>query len=234
MRPSLLSALLTGSLLLGSIGSLYAAEQTYNQVALRAEVQRAVNHDLLRVRLYAEDQDDDAAELANRITTRLNAALAVARGHEGVRVSSGSRNSHPVYDDKGQSITAWRERGEIILESNDFATLSNLTGELLGQLSLNDMQFSLSAASRRTTEDELIREAIEAFKARADIASQSLGGNGYKIVSLNLNSQFMPPPMLRQRMSTMSADMEMATPSVEGGQADVSVSADGIIEVLMP
>jgi predicted secreted protein len=30
------------------------------------------------------------------------------------------------------------------------------------------------------------------------------------------------------------ADAEMATPSLEGGQSDVTVSADGVIEVTMP
>ena len=32
----------------------------------------------------------------------------------------------------------------------------------------------------------------------------------------------------------MMADAESASPSVEGGQADVTVSADGIIEVNLP
>lgn len=214
--------------------SLFAEEARYNQVSLRAEVQKAVSHDTLQVRLYAEDQDKDAGKLAGRITARLNKALETARQTEGVSVSSGNRSSQPVYDEKREKIVAWRERGDILLESTDFASLSTLTGQLLGELNLDDMQFSLSPDNRRSTEDELIREAIEAFKARADIATRSLGGSDYKIVNLNLNSQFMQPPIYRGAKVAMMADAESASPSVEGGQADVTVSADGIIEVNLP
>ena len=41
------------------------------------------------------------------------------------------------------------------------------------------------------------------------------------------------PYMQSGRMMAMAADMEMATPAVEGGEADVQVSADGVIEVQM-
>lgn len=215
-------------------GSAIAEQPRYNQIALRAEVQQAVSHDILQVRLYAEDQHKDAAVLAKRITEQLNSGLETARENSDIKVSSGNRSSHPVYDEKRERIVAWRERGEIILESSDFAALSTLTGRLLNDLKLGSMQFSLSPVGRQQTEDQLIAEAITAFKARADIATSSLGGTGYKIVHLNLNSQFMPPPMFRGAKVAMMAESDSIAPSVEGGQADVTVSADGVIEVDMP
>lgn len=213
-----------------------ADEPRYNQVSLRAEVERSVSHDTMRVTLYAEDQHQDPATVAERITRQLNDGLKTARGTTGVTVSSGNRSSYPVYSEDGKSIVAWRERGEIILEGSDFAALSKLTGQLLGSLSLANMDFSLSSASQRSTEDELIKEAVDAFRSRADVATRALGGNGYKIVNLNLNTQFAPPPVFFRGAAKMSmaADREMSTPSVEGGQADVTVSADGLIEVTLP
>lgn len=234
MRLATLAPLCIGLSLAFSAHNVLAEDARYNQIALRAEVQKAVSHDTLQVRLYAEEQNQDAGKLAARITERLNKALDSARQTEGVSVSSGNRSSQPVYDEKRENIIAWRERGEILLESTDFASLSTLTGNLMGELNLGDMQFSLSPESRRSTEDELIREAIEAFKARADIATRSLGGTDYKIVNLNLNSQFMQPPIYRGAKMAMMADAESASPSVEGGQADVSVSADGVIEINLP
>ncbi|WP_022961764.1 SIMPL domain-containing protein [Halopseudomonas pelagia] len=234
MRLSAIAPICVGLALASAANGLMAEEVRYNQVSLRAEVQQAVSHDTLQVRLYAEDQDKDAGKLAGRITDRLNKALETARQTTGVSVSSGNRSSQPVYDEKREKIVAWRERGDILLESTDFASLSTLTGKLMGELNLGDMQFSLSPENRRSTEDELIREAIEAFKARADIATRSLGGTDYKIVNLNLNSQFMQPPMYRGAKMAMMADAESASPSVEGGQADVTVSADGVIEVNLP
>ncbi len=207
----------------------------YNQISLRAEVQQSVNNDTLTVTLFTEEQDTDPAKLAKRVTATLNQGLQTARSNQQIRVSSGNRSSQPVYDEKREKIIAWRERGEIRLESTDFAQVSALTGDLLGKLSLGSMDFSLSSASRATTEDELIQQAIQAFKKRAKIATQTLGGSDYKIVQLNLNTQYMQPrPYLRSgKMMAMAADSAGA-PVVEGGEADVSVNADGIIEVVMP
>ena len=217
-------------------GQATADEPRYNQVSLRAEVERSVSHDTMRVTLYAEDQHEDPATVAERITRTLNEGMKTARATRGISVSSGNRSSYPVHDEQGKSIIAWRERGEIVLESSDFAALSELTGELLGSLSLASMDFSLSSASRRSTEDALIREAVDAFRSRADLATRALGGTSYKIVNLHLNTQFAPPPVFFRGAAKMSmaADREMSTPTVEGGQADVTVSAEGTIEVAQP
>lgn len=233
MRSFLMLPLLAG---LTFAGHALADPLNYNQVSLRAEVQQSVNNDTLTVTLFVEDQDSDPAKLANRITTRLNQGLEAARKNSSIRVSSGNRYSQPVYDEKRKNVIAWRERGEISLSGSDFAAISGTMAQLLGNLSLGGMQFSLSPATRSTTEDELIKRAIEAFRQRADIATQGLGGNTYRIVHLNINTQFMTPRPYMQsgRMMAMAADAEMAAPAVEGGEADVQVSADGTIEVQMP
>lgn len=217
-----------------SAGQAAAAEQQYNQVSLRAQVQQAVSHDTLTVRMFVEEQGKDAGELARRITQRLNDSLQTARQVKDIEVSSGPRSSEPVYDEKRENIIGWRERGEIVLESTDFAALSTLTGELMDELSLADMSFSLSPAARQKTEDELMREAIAAFQSRAEIATKSLGGKDYRVVNLSLDTQFMQPMAYRGAKLASMADSESASPSVEGGQADVTLNATGTIEVTMP
>lgn len=232
MRSFLLLPLVAS---LAFAGQALAEPLNYNQVSLRAEVQRSVNNDTLTVVLFTEAQDRDPAELANRITETLNKGLDIARRNSAVKVSSGSRYSQPVYNENRENIVAWRERGEIRLEGTDFAQVSAVTGDLLGTLNLASMEFSLSPSSRSAEEDKLIKEAIDAFKQRADIATESLGGSGYKIVQLNLNTQFMSPrPYMQVSKMARAADAEMAAPAVEGGEADVSVNADGVIEIQMP
>jgi len=100
---------------------LLADEARYNQIALRAEVNQEVAHDLMHVTLYTESQNADPAKLAAEITSTLNKTLEQVRQVKGVSVKLGSRHSYPVYDDKGQKITAWRERAEVRMESADFA-----------------------------------------------------------------------------------------------------------------
>ena len=151
----------------------------------------------MQVTLYSEAQDSDPAKLAAGITETLNQAIARARQSKGVQVSLGSRHSYPVYSDNGQRITAWRERAELRLESAKFAELSELTAELLQQLKMGGMSFSIADNTRQGSEDALIKSAVEAFKARAQLTSEALGGSGYKLVSLSFTSGFQPPMPVR-------------------------------------
>ncbi len=209
-----------------------ADEQHYNQISLRAEATSEVAQDRMHVTLYSEAQHEDPAQLAAETTRTMNNALERARQAKGVVVSQGSRSSYPVYEEKGQQITAWRERAELRLESGDFATLSKLTGELMQDLKMGSMQFSVSDAIRKQNEDALLKDAVAAFRARAQLATEALGGSDYRIVSLNLSSGGGYQPEMRNfAMKSMDA---APTPDIEAGTRQISINADGVIEVQMP
>ncbi|AZZ46621.1 MAG: SIMPL domain-containing protein [Pseudomonadales bacterium] len=210
-----------------------ADEQHYNQISLRAEASSEVAQDRMHVTLFTESQHEDPAQLAAQTTRTMNKALQRARQAKEVEVSQGSRSSYPVYEEKGQQITAWRERAELRLESGDFAALSKLTGELMQDLKMGSMYFSVSDSIRQQNEDALLKDAVTAFRARAQLATEALGGNDYKIVSLNLTSagNFQPEMMRSVSMKSMDA---MPTPDVEAGTRQISINADGVIEVQMP
>ncbi|MEN8641940.1 SIMPL domain-containing protein [Pseudomonas sichuanensis] len=222
---------------LPAVAAVAADEPRYNQVSLRAEVSKEVARDLMVVTLYSEAQNSDPGKLAKQITETMNKAVQQARDVKDVKISQGSRNSYPIYDTKGQKITGWRERAELRLESADFPTLSKLTGELLQDLKMGGMDFSIAPATRKTSEDELLKDAVAAFKARAQLATEALGGKGYKVVSLNLNSSGYPRPYLRSApmaMMAKAADEAAPAPDIEAGTSEVSMSADGLIEVQVP
>lgn len=207
----------------------------YNQVSLRTEVSQEVPHDLMQVILYSEAQDNDPAKLAASITENLNKAIAQARQSKGVQVSLGSRHSYPVYSDNGEHISAWRERAELRLESAQFSQLSKLTGELLQQLKMGGMTFSIADSTRQASEDALIKTAVESFKARAQLTSETLGGNAYKIVNLSFNSGFQPPmPVRMAAIKGMAMNEAAPAPEIEAGSSKVTLSVDGVIEVQMP
>ena len=209
-----------------------ADEPRYNQISLRAEATSEVAHDRMHVTLYSEAQHQDPAQLAAQTTEVMNQALQRARQAKDVLVSQGSRNTYPVYEEKGQQITAWRERAELRLESGDFAALSQLTGDLMQNLKMGGMHFSVSDAIRKQNEDALLKDAIAAFRARAQLATEALGGRDFRIVTLNLGSGGGYQPVMRS-MAMKSMD-SMAAPEIEAGTRQVSVTADGVIEVRIP
>ncbi|MET0612353.1 SIMPL domain-containing protein [Pseudomonas caspiana] len=235
LRPT--AALLAlGAAALTSVPAM-ADSVNYNQVSVHAEVNQEVTRDLMNVTLYSEAQNTDPAKLAAEITETLNKALGQARQVKGVTIRQGNRNSYPIYDDKGQKITGWRERAELRLESADFAALSKLTGELLGDMKMGGMDFSISKPTRKASEDTLLKEAVTAFRARAQLVTEALGGTGYKVVNLNFNTTGYPQPYLRAPVMMMKAAREDAaapTPEIEAGTSDVTVTADGVIEVAIP
>ncbi len=164
-------------LMSGALAQLpaHADEPRYNQVSLRAEVSSEVARDLMHVTLFTESQSEDPAQLAAQTTRTLNAALERARKAKGVTVSQGNRNSYPVYSEKGERISGWRERAELRLESADFAALSQLTAELMQTLKMGEMRFSVSDVIRKENEDALLENAVAAFRARAELATRALG-----------------------------------------------------------
>ena len=233
-RSAALIALSVGSI--ASLPALAADQLHYNQISLRAEVSQEVARDKMIVTLYTESQNTDPAKLAAEVTTIMNKALGEAREVKAVTLRQGSRNSYPIYDNKNQKITGWRERAELRLESADFPALSKLTGELLNTLKMDNMDFAIADPTRKASEDALLKDAVAAFKARAQLATDALGGKGYKIVNLNFNTNGYPMPYARNGgMMMKAAAMDSApTPEVEAGTSQVSMSADGVIEVQMP
>lgn len=229
------AAIVLAASTLASLPAL-ADEARYNQISLRAEASQEVPRDLMSVTLYTEGQDADPAKLAGQVSDTLNKALAQARQVQGVTLRQGSRNSYPIYDEKGQAITGWRERAELRLESADFASLSKLTGDMLKSLKMASMDFAISPKTRKASEDALLKEAVDAFKGRAALATEAMGGKSYKVVSLNLNTSGFPQPFARAPMMMKAArsDVAAVTPDVEAGTSEVNITAEGTIEIVMP
>jgi len=219
---------------LGLAGAALAADPAprYNVVELQAEAQREVANDTLTASLYVELNDANPAALANAINKAANDALRVAKDYRNVRARSGSNQTYPVYA-KGNVLQGWRGRAEIRIESKEFEAASALIGKLQAGMQLGNLSFSVSPEARRLAENELIAEAIAAFKVRAEIVRGALGGRSYKIQRLNVSSgHSAPPPRLAMARTLAAGAPEVAAPDLEGGVSQVTVSAAGAVEVL--
>jgi predicted secreted protein len=228
----------TFAALAASLVALPAAAQPqaepprYNQVDLQAEVSREVANDLMNAVLFAEANDPSAAQVATQLSRITAEALKTAGEFKAIRTRSGFTSTFPVYDRAGK-LTGWRGRSEIRLESKDVAAMSTLIGRLQSSLQLGGVTFSVSPEVRRQVQNELITEAVAAFRDRADIATKALGGRSYKIRRVSLNTGGFVPgprPMMAER-AMAAAPASVPPPSFEGGTSTVQVSANGSIEV---
>ncbi len=213
-----------------SVSAAEPAPPRYNTVTLQADAQREVQNDLLNATLFVEVNDSTPAGVANAVNKSVNDALRIAKDYKNVRARSGNNQTFPVYT-KGNQLQGWRGRGEIRLESKDFEAASALIGKLQSSMQLGGIQFTVAPESRRAVENELITEAIAAFKARAEIAKTALGGRGYKLQNLNVGSgrAVMPQPYMAMARAQAA---EVAAPNLEAGASVITVNANGTVEIL--
>jgi predicted secreted protein len=78
-------------------------------------------------------------------------------------------------------------------------------------------------------EDELITQALDAFKQRAELVRKQLSAKSYRIVDIAINGGG-PQPMPQMRGYSM-AKADIAAPALEAGSSSVSVNVSGVIEL---
>lgn len=206
-------------------------EPRLNQVDLQAEVSREVQNDLMTATLFAEVNDPSAAQMANQLNRTTAEALRTAGEFKSVKARSGSTSTYPIYD-RANKLTGWRGRSEIRLESKDLQAMASLIGKLQSSIQLGQVAFTVSPELRRQTENELIVEAVAAFRGRADIATKALGGKSYKIRRMGINTSGAFPARTALAARAMAASAaEAVPPAFEGGTGTVHVNANGTVEV---
>ena len=100
-----------------------------------------------------------------------------------------------------------------------------------GWLSPATNRFSVSPERQKSLEDELIQEALTAFRARAELIRKSLERRSYAIVHISIGHSGRPPerPM---RAAAQSLSLEkVAPPALEGGSSTLKVGVSATIEL---
>ncbi|MBI5462920.1 MAG: SIMPL domain-containing protein [Gammaproteobacteria bacterium] len=201
----------------------------YNQIRFQAAASESVANDRMQAVLAVQDEDDDAAQLADRINQTMAWALEQSKGQQGIDVRSGGYSTQPVYNKN--ALSGWRASQQLILEGSDFSQIGKLIGVLQQRLQLSAVSFSVAPDTRAAVERKLIDQALDSFKQRAEQVRKNIGTPGYRIVELSINTEDMPiqpyPVMRAEVMSVQS----VAEPRFEGGDSDVRVSVQGLIQL---
>lgn len=205
-----------------------ATAQAGALVDLSAEASRLAANDMVRASVYSEASGKNPAELAQRVNADIAEALKLIRAKTGVSVKSGQQATYPVYG-QAQKIDGWRMRSELVLESKDQGSVSELLGKLQQmRLAVGNVNLLPSPETRRRVEDEATREAIRAFQSRAAVIAEQLG-KGWKLKQLNVQQGGgMPQPMMMARGAMVA---EAAPAPLEAGESLVTTNVSGQIEL---
>mgnify|MGYP000120738596 FL=1 len=208
----------------------WAEETSGTLVRLQAQSQREVANDLMEAVMSSEQENRDAAVAADTVNKALQEAKSAVAKFPNIKLSSGQYHSYPVYHKT--DIIKWRVRGEIKLEGRDFEAMARVIALLQSRLQLNGVNFGVSLAARRSAENELINEAIAAFRERAALVQRALGGSLYTIKEINLNTGGAARPPIPLRMKAMTQSLRedaVAEPVTQPGTSEITVSAEGSI-----
>jgi predicted secreted protein len=201
----------------------------YNQIHFQVQRSRPVENDRMQAVLSVTLEDENAAHLADQVNRTTAWALQTAKPQRKVEVRTGNYRTYPVYDKN--KIRRWRGTQELVLEGNDFAALGNLIGQLQERLQVTAINFSLSPAQRAAAEDEMITQALKAFKQRAELVRKQLVAKSYRIVDAFIDTGVGQPVPIVRRATAMAAEEAVAPPAMEGGTSTLTVTVRGVIEL---
>ena len=199
-------------------------------IDLSAEASLPAANDLLKAVVYSEANGSDPAEIARRVNQEIAEALRLIRNKPSVTVKTGNQHTYPVYGNN-RRIDGWRMHSELLLESKDLATLSELLGRLQQmKLALGNVTQLPSSGTRLEIEEAATREAIKAFERRAGVIAQAMG-KPYRIKQLNIQQAGSFPPVMPMRAARAMLAADAAPPPIEAGESTLTVSISGQIEL---
>ncbi len=231
-KPQLFAALVAAAIATTSAAA-HDAAPTYDRINFRVSATKEVNNDTLVVVMYHERNGQHPTSMADDVNRTIAWAVEVARQSSGIKVQTLQYRQEPVYRNK--SISSWRVRQSIRLESSDVTTLSRLVGELQERLSVASLRYTISPEVRRDVEDELITLALDRFGRRGKLIAGELGRSDYRIVTMDVSTSGTSPAPVRMRvMSAMAEGSRVTAPTLEPGVQSVTVQVSGTIELEGP
>lgn len=203
----------------------------YDQVDLSASAEREVDNDVLVAFVYTEQEGQRQADVAERVNEAMQWALEQAKAAAGVNVQTTQYNTYPVYASNSSTITGWRARQSLKLESKDPKAVSDLLGALQEKLAVESVDYRISKEARDRAEEALTAEALGQFQARAQQIAAALSRSGYRIVRLNIGTGGNYPGPVAYHGKMLAAEGAAAPAVLEAGAQSVNVTVSGTIQL---
>lgn len=214
-------------------GESYKHTPRWPQATLQAQARAEVAHDTVQITLATEiadaSQEAVSRALTSAVKTAMERALKNADDTGDIKVTSGNYRVWPM-NDKDGNISNWRGRGEILLESTNFAAASELAATLADLMPVSAVGFSVSPQTRAAEEQKLLVQAAQAFGSRAQDLAEALGFSGYTLRSVDLGGSGAQYEYSSRGMAASPAMFKAADSiPLEGGTETVSVSVNGSV-----
>ena len=205
----------------------------YGLLNFAASASKKVSNDQINASLNKTVQSKSSSDVANQIANTLNQAVAIAKKYPQVQVSTGNQNTYPQYD-KNQKIIGWTGTASLNLKSTDSVAASKLIAELQSFMTLNGLDFSVSDATRKATEQELMVEASKNFQRQAQTLLPVWGARDYQLVNLEFSQggDYRAPRAYGGMMMLEASSAKVADQDFQAGDSTITVTANGTVQLV--
>ncbi len=231
-RTNIMGIAIIAMLMPLAVASAADSDVLYDVYALSASAQSEVKNDLMTVSLVAQAEGSDASEVADSINGTMGWAVVRLKPFTTIKTQTRDYRTNPKYAGKPRRIVGWYATQMLQLESDDFEAMAAAIQKLQERLQVQGMQLSAKPSTRQKAEDELITQAMNAFKQRALLVQQNMGAPGYRVMNINIGTSDFSHgyPQMQMRMEAATDSLSNA-PAIEAGSSMVSVRVDGSIQL---
>jgi len=214
-----------------SLAQAHDEPQTYDQVSFSVSAQQEIDNDILVITLRAHEKGRDLESLSHKINTTMAWAVKLAKRSDAIKSQTRNYQTSPWYE-KGKQ-KGWQVSQSLSLSSSNLEEISLLMEELQTRMQVKSSHYQVSPDKLEKLTENLTQSALQKFSERADVITQTLGGNSHKIVKIQVHSSSSNQPRPMMAMETMRAASvkSVAAPTFEAGTQKVSVTASGTIEM---
>lgn len=210
--------------------ALASDQPIFDQVSLSASASSEVANDVLTADLFAQAEGQEAQSLASEVNRKIAWGLEQAEKASEVSARTLDYRTQPVY--RNSRVDGWRVSQSLRLESRDTDAISKLIGVLQKQLSVRSVNYTVSPEHRKDAEDRLIDEAIAAFSERAERVAAAFGKSGYRLVSVQVDTNdALPSPRPYAARAMAMSESAVAPPTLDAGTSEIRVVVSGTIEL---
>lgn len=216
-----------------SLANMAYANDTQSKRSLinfDVSTERQIANDEAVARLSKTAQAKTAKALANQINPAISEALSIARQYPKIKVETTYQNSYPIYDNHSK-ITGFTGSSSLSLTSNNTEELAELIGKLQNILVLEDLNFKVSDEKRRQIENELMLEATQQFRTKAQHLALAWGAKNYQLINaqMNSNNHFGRAHGIPMMLMEAAAMADKKAPEFQAGDSTISYTISGQI-----
>ena len=208
--------------------------EPHNVVRLSASGSVEAVQDWLTLTLSTTREGSDPGAVQSYLRQAVDGALAEVKKTAqpgAMEVRSGAFSLQPRYSNDGK-MSGWVGTAELVLEGADFPRIGNAAAKAQ-PLTISNLNFSLSRATRSQLESQAQKLAIDAFKTKSAEIARGFGFGDYALreVTVSAADQSLGPRPLMLAKSARSFAADSAPVPLESGKSQVFVTVSGAIQL---